>query len=281
MMPGNNSKNTRNKNNQIGMTLPEALVGLAITSAVSVFAMNLITDFIRRKWEAETKAGVTSEIEVATSMMKNTLPPLVENVIDSVGKRAPGPSIWTCSTGTCSISVNYSYKDIDGVPGSTLLSPMRADCVEVADSALAPADVGLHTKSTISAAGSGCLSCPEGQAPQLTVNLYNFNPTTGVPTTVGTKKFPFTVGKMSKQSALAIGVCVTNAPYSYKYFNTNPAVVRYDRWEVTLIPVYARRAPTSGMTATEIGSLLVAAPDKILITPSRRFAPGFRYTPIK
>ena len=267
------------KNCSSGMTLTETLVGVAITSVVSVFAMNLITEYTRRAWEGETKAGVTAEMEAASGRIKKTLPQFVVSVTDNNGTTAPGSNFWKCTASACSMSVNYKFTNMDGVPDSAALNPMRADCVAIADTALAPAAVGLHSKSRISAAGSGCLSCPVGQAPQLTVNLYDFNPTTGVPTIVGTTKFPYAVGNMAKQSALAMGVCLTAAPYSYRF--KIDSLTRYDRWEVTLIPVYSRRAPTSGMTDSEIGSNLVAAPDKILITPPRRFAPGFLYTPYR
>jgi len=283
--------------NEAGMTLPEILIGLAITGVVSVFAMNLLVDFNRRAWESETKASANADVEAASALIKKNLPFFVQSVSDPTGNdpygsTQPDSSNWTCSGSSCTwkcyagiktyceMSLSYSYKDINGTNYSDTLTPIHAECYDPIDSIFGQPAVGLNTKAVDSTLGSACLTCPAGKAPQLRVAYYTFDATTGAPTEA-TRVFPQSVGMMSRQGVLAMGACFNIDGYTYNDGTASAAanITRYDRWKITLIPVYTSMAPSASQTASQINQALRASSEKILITRPSRFGPGFRFTP--
>ncbi len=271
-----------------GLSLAEIMVGVAITGIVSVFAMNQLTDFTKRQWESETKASSVAETELASQILGKTLPLFVASVNGSDGLTNATP--WSCSTSSCTMSILYLHSDIDGNPLSTTVTPLRADCVAIQDARLNNETVALRKKASIMTSSSpetfdsSCLTCPAGQAPQLTVKTYDFNATTGAPTEAATMRFPKSVGELSKQGSLTMGVCVKTSPYQE---NMGPSVTqrwdvtKYDRWSVTLRSVYSRVSVTAGMQAGTIANSLQANSTPIIISVPKRFAPGFRVTPVK
>jgi hypothetical protein len=263
------------------MTLPEVLVSVAITGIVGSLAFNLLTDFTRRAWEHEARTKAIDQRELAANMIRREVSQFIKSVTGPYGEDAPSADLWTCNSSLCEMKILYKYQDINGGSGSKELFPLKAECLDVSDARLAllPSDLGLHAKAKGSLGNTKCLECPAGKAPRLAVTMYKFDSTSGAPTLVDTKYFPQTVGKMSNQGSLAMGVCL-DWP-AYQYHNGIAVVPRYDRWEVTLITVYARFSQRGGMTAVEISDSLARSETKILVSPSRRLAPDFRYTPVK
>ncbi len=268
------------KPEQSGMTLPEVLVTIAITGIVSTFGYRLFSDFAAFTWSQEVKAAAIDQRELAAQLIRKTLPNFVESVTGPLGAVAPSPSFWVCNSSRCRMNVTYLYTNINGAQDSIPLEPMRADCVSVENARLSANEISL--KATDTALGSRCLRCEAGKLPQLTIRLYQYDATTGFPTVSGERKFPTTVGSLSKQGAIAMGVCVEASPYNEALGNglAIGSGIRYDRWSVSLIPVVPLRTLRSSMTAADISSSLGFLPDKIPITKESRFAPGFRYTPM-
>lgn len=266
-----------------GITLPEVLVSVAITGIVGSLAFNLLTDFTRRAWEHEAKSRTIDERELAANIIKRELPQFIKSVTGSYGEDLPATNFWSCDSSACVMSVTYSYQDINGATGNPVLEPLRADCVDISDARLKPAAVDLHNKAKGSLGAAKCLECTAGKAPQISVNMYRFDANTGAPSVIGTRTFPQTVGRMANQGSLAMGICVDWPTYQHNVGTaaTPLNVNRYDRWEVTLVPVYPRLAQRGGMVDEEIKQSLQSMPSKILISPSKRLAPEFRLTPVK
>ncbi|MEI6834807.1 MAG: hypothetical protein WCL28_12530 [bacterium] len=265
-----------------GMSLPEVMVSVAITSVVGYLAFGLITDFNQRAWEHEAKSKAIDERELAANIIKRELPQFITSVTGRYGEEIPPGDFWACNSSSCKMTIKYEYQDINGGTRNSLdLFPLEAKCVDVLDARLAQSGVGLNTKA-VGTLGQ-CLSCPNGKAPQVSVRMYRFNPTSGEPSVVTTKLFPQNVGKMKDQGVLAMGICVDWPPYQYNVGTaaTPLNVNRYDRWVVTLLPVFPRYAQHGGMTAGQISASLVAADSSVLITPSKRLGPEFKYTPLK
>lgn len=267
-----------------GMTLPEVMVSVGITSIVIYFAFNLLTDFSRRAWEHEAKSKAIDERELAANIIKKELTQFITSVTGPYGEVSPS-NFWTCTSSSCVMNIVYKHKDIDGNPASTPLNPppLQAECVNITDARLATAGVGLHSKANGSLGAAKCLQCPVGKAPRITLNLYSFDAASGAPTLSGTRNFPEEVGVMSRQGSLAMGLCVDWPAYAYNVGTaaTPLNVNRYDRWSVTLIPVFSRYAQRGGMTESEIAASLSTVGSKILVSPTRRLAPDFRFTPVK
>jgi hypothetical protein len=87
-----------------------------------------------------------------------------------------------------------------------------------------------------------------------------------------------------------MGVCVEAPGYTENMGTVTQRldVTRYDRWKITLVPVYSRAAPfpkgnseIEGDYLDRVGGQLQANRTEILISVPKRFAPGFRVTPIK
>ena len=279
-------------NKKSGLSLAEVMVGVAITGIVSVFAMKQLSDFTKRQWESETKASSVAETELAAQIIGKTLPLFVASVNGSDGLTDATP--WGCfrSGTSCTMTINYSYSDIDGNPLSTpvTLTPMEVNCEVIQDARLTNETVALRKKASIMTSSSpetfdsSCLTCPAGKAPQLKLRTYEFNSTTGAPTESLPILFPKTVGELSKQGSLSMGVCFKTSPYQE---NMGPSVTqrwdvtKYDRWNVTLRPVYSRVSVTAGMPASSIEKSLQANSTTIFISVPKRFAPGMRVTPVK
>jgi hypothetical protein len=81
-----------------------------------------------------------------------------------------------------------------------------------------------------------------------------------------------------------MGVCFKTSPYQE---NMGPSVTqrwdvtKYDRWQVTLIPIYSRVSVNAAAQASTIEKSLQVNSTKVLISVPKRFAPGFRVTPVK
>ena len=289
------------RSGSVGMTLPEVLVSVAITGIVGSLAFNLITDFTRRAWEHESKSKAIDERELAANIIRRELSQFVTSVTGPYGEVVPPADFWRCTTSSCEMKVNYRYRDINGGESTVLLGnpspstpalstppPLRADCVDISDARLAPGDVKLHEKAKRdfpgdTTANSKCLKCPAGKAPQISVNMYRFDANTGAPSVIGTRTFPQAIGRMANQGNLAMGICVDWPAYKYNVGTAvTPLLVdRYDRWAVTLIPVYARTAQMGGMDNAKIAASLGTADSKVLVSTSKRLAPEFKYTPLK
>lgn len=268
-----------------GLSLAELMVGVAITGIVSVFAMNQFSDFTRRQWEAETKASAVAETELAAEVIKKTLPQFIHSVTGTNGETVPLSSFWSCNSAGCTMTISYNYTNNDGVAAANpaTVTPMKADCVSITDAKLSSPAVGLHEKAAIPG-NPNCLSCARGKAPQLTLSTYTFDASSGAPIK-GPKDlvFPKEIGAMAKQGNLAMGVCVEASAYSENIGTaTQPLpVTRYDRWRITLIPVYSRLAPSAQRSGAQIKSDLQSPVTEILISAPQRFAPGFKVTPIR
>lgn len=315
-----------------GYSLAEIMVGVAITGVVSVFAMNQLSDFTRRQWEAETKASAVAETELAAEIIKKTLPQFVHSVTDTNGENVPQTitahdvqppkSFWSClqpkperpwsssqqPLENCAMSINYQYTDINGNTATEWVTPLEVKCVKVVDNVLRRPRVYLKEKAGVvhptrgfGFLDSSCLSCTwdtsvQGgwtSAPQLTLRTYSFDSETGAPTVAGTFTYPKVkeqeFGSWNRQGVLAMGVCV-EAP-AYTENDGTPAqrfdVKRYDRWKITLVPVYSRAAPfpkgslEDDQYLDRISAQLQANRTEILITAPQRFAPGFRITPVR
>jgi hypothetical protein len=264
------------------MTLPEVLVSVAITGIVGSLAFNLLTDFTRRAWEHEARTKAIDQRELAANMIRREVSQFIKSVTGPYGEDAPSADLWTCNSSLCEMKILYKYQDINGGSGSKELFPLKAECLDVSDARLAllPSDLGLHAKAKGSLGNTKCLECPAGKAPRLAVTMYKFDSTSGAPTLVDTKYFPQNVGKMRDQGLLAMGVCVDWPSYPYNN-GTGADVPRYDRWAVTLIPVYARTAQMGGMDNAKIAASLATADSKVLVSTSKRLAPDFKYTPLK
>jgi len=284
------------RSGSVGMTLPEVLVSVAITGIVGSLAFNLITDFTRRAWQHEARSKAIDERELAANIIKRELPQFIKSVTGPYGEVVPSADFWSCTPSSCEMKVNYKYRDINGAESTVLLSnaslvtpsPLRAECVDISDARLAPGDVKLHEKAKRdfpgdTTANSKCLKCPAGKAPQISVNMYRFDANTGAPSIIGTRTFPQAVGRMANQGNLAMGICVDWPAYKYNVGTAvTPLLVdRYDRWAVTLIPVYARTAQMGGMDNAKIAASLATADSKVLVSTSKRLAPEFKYTPLK
>jgi prepilin-type N-terminal cleavage/methylation domain-containing protein len=284
------------RSGSVGMTLPEVLVSVAITGIVGSLAFNLITDFTRRAWEHESKSKAIDERELAANIIRRELSQFVTSVTGPYGEVVQPADFWRCTPSSCEMKVNYRYRDINGGESTVLLgnpslstpSPLRAECVDISDARLAPGDVKLHEKAKMdfpgdTPANSKCLKCPAGKAPQISVNMYRFDANTGAPSVIGTRTFPQAVGRMANQGSLAMGICVDWPAYKYNVGTAvTPLLVdRYDRWAVTLIPVYPRLAQRGGVKDEEIKQSLQSMPSKILISPSKRLGPELRVTPVR
>jgi type II secretory pathway pseudopilin PulG len=263
-----------------GMSLPEVMVSVAITSVVGYLAFGLITDFNQRAWEHEAKSRALDERELAANIIKRELPQFINSVTGPYGETRPASSTWTCTSASCRMEIDYQYSDINGNSDSRPLIPIEAKCVDITDTRLANSDVKLNEKAKGTLGFPKCIECPPGKAPQVSVKMYRFDANTGAPSVTGFRTFPRDVGKMSTQGSLAMGICVDWPSYQYNAgmgLNVN----RYDRWEVTLIPVYPRLAQRGGMKPKEIEQSLQSTPSKILISPSKRLGPELRLTPVK
>lgn len=275
----------------VGMTLPEVLVSVAITGIVGSLAFNLLTDFTRRAWEHEARSKAIDQRELAANTIKRELPQFIKSVTGPYGEDAPTAGFWGCTPSSCEMKVNYKYRDINGAESTVLLSnaslvtpsPLSAECVDISDVRLAPAGVGLHDKAKGSLGSTKCLECPAGKAPRVSVTMYKFDSTSGAPSVVGSRTYPKDVGKIKDQGLLAMGICVDWPRYQHDIGTaaTPLNVDRYDRWEVTLVPVYPRLAQSGGMNYEEIGKSLQSMPSKILVSPSKRLGPEFRLTPVR
>jgi hypothetical protein len=182
------------------------------------------------------------------------------------------------------MEIKYQFSDINGGSGSADLVPIQANCVDIADARLANPNVELNKKAKGTLVSSRCLvECPAGKAPQISVNMYRFDANTGAPSVIGTRTFPQTVGRMANQGNLAMGICVDWPAYQYNVDTaaTPLNVNRYDRWEVTLVPVYPRLAQRGGVKDEEVKQSLESTPSKILISPSKRLDPELRVTPVR
>ncbi len=273
------------------MTLPEVLVSVAITGIVGSLAFNLLTDFSRRAWEHEAKSKAIDERELAANIIKRELSQFITSVTGPYGEVVPPADFWRCTSSLCEMKVNYRYRNINGAESTVLLSnaslstpsPLSAECVDISDARLAPAGVGLHNKAKGSLGNIKCLECPAGKAPRITVNMYKVDATSGAPSVVGSRTYPRDVGKVKDQGLLAMGICVDWPAYQYNVdtVGTPLPVDRYDRWAVTLIPVYARTAQMGGMDNAKIAASLATADSKVLVSTSKRLAPDFKYTPLK
>ena len=314
-----------------GLSLAEIMVGVAITGVVSVFAMNQLSDFTKRQWEAETKASAVAETELAAEIIKKTLPQFVHSVTNTNGENVPQTitdhdvqppkSFWSClqpkperpwnsaqqPLENCAMSINYEYTNINGDAAADWVTPLEVKCVKVVDNVLRRPRVYLKEKAGIvhptrgfGFLDSSCLSCTwdtsvQGgwtSVPQLTVRTYTFDPSTGAPTVAGTFSYPKTiddVGSWKRQGVLAMGVCVEAPAYTENIGTlAQPLEVpRYDRWKITLVPVYSRAAPfpkgslEDDQYLDRISAQLQANRTEILITAPQRFAPGFRITPVR
>jgi prepilin-type N-terminal cleavage/methylation domain-containing protein len=266
-----------------GMTLPEVLVSVAITGIVGSLAFNLLTDFTRRAWEHEARSKAIDQRELAANIIKRELSQFITSVTGPYGEDVPAADFWTCSSSSCEMKITHKYRDIDGVENTAPLNPppLSAECVDISDARLAPAGVGLHNKAKGSLGNTKCLECPAGKAPRLTVSMYNFDSTSGAPSVISTKVFPQTVGKIADQGLLAMGICVEWPAYQYNVGAAVTPVSRYDRWAITLIPVYAGIAQMGGMNNTQIAASLASATTKVLVSSSKRLAPDFKITPVK
>lgn len=315
-----------------GLSLAEVMVGVGITGIVSVIAMNQLSDFTRRQWEAETKASAVAETELAAQIIQKTLPQFVHSVTNTNGEKMPQTitdhdvqppmSFWSClqpkeerpwnssqqPRENCAMSVNYQYTDVDGNPATQWVTPLEVKCVKVVDNVLRRPRVQLKEKAGIvhptrgfGFLDSSCLSCRwdtsvQGgwtSAPQLTVRTYTFDPSTGAPSVAGEFSYPKNtndVGSWKRQGLLAMGVCVEAPGYTENMGTVTQRldVTRYDRWKITLVPVYSRAAPfpkgnseIEGDYLDRVGGQLQANRTEILISVPKRFAPGFRVTPIK
>ena len=284
------------RSGSVGMTLPEVLVSVAITGIVGSLAFNLLTDFTRRAWEHEARTKAIDQRELAANIIKREVSQFIKSVTGPYGEDAPPDDFWRCTPSSCEMKVNYKYRDINGAESTVLLSnaslvtpsPLSAECVDISDARLAPAEVKLHEKAKMdfpgdTPANSKCLKCPAGKAPRITVTMYKFDATSGAPSVVSRRTYPKDVGKIKDQGLLAMGICVDWPKYQH---NVGTAVTplnvnRYDRWEVTLVPVYPRLAQSGGMKDGEIKESLQRMPSKILISPSKRLGPEFRLTPVR
>ena len=268
-----------------GMSLPEVMVSVAITSVVGYLAFGLITDFNQRAWEHEARSRTLDERELAANIIKRELPQFINSVTGPYGELEPNspssPSFWTCTPASCRMEIKYQFSDINGGSGSNDLVPIQANCVDITDTRLANPKVELNKKAKGTLDSSKCLvECPAGKAPQISVNMYRFDANTGAPSVIGTRTFPQAVGRMANQGNLAMGICVDWPTYQHNAgigLNVN----RYDRWEVTLVPVYPRLAQRGGMEDEEIKQSLQSTPSKILISPSKRLGPELRLTPVR
>jgi prepilin-type N-terminal cleavage/methylation domain-containing protein len=266
-----------------GMTLTEVLVAVAITSVVLVFAFNLITDFTRQAWEHESKARMTDEAELAANVIKSQLPQFITSVTGPLGTDAPPANFWVCTSSDCKMSITYKYKNLNGDTSSSEVNPIRAKCESIQDARLATAGVGLNTKATGSLGAAKCLECPVGKAPRISLDIYDFDATSGAPTVTGTMDFPKNpedVGRSTKQGALAMGICVDWPGYSYNAGN-GLTDTRYDNWVIIAIPVWAYRTLHARMTEPEIRDSFYARPPRIQVSPNNRFAPDFRFIPYR
>ncbi len=275
-----------------GLSLAEIMVGVAITGIVSVFAMNQFSDFTRRQWEAETKASAVAETELAAEVIQKNLPQFVHSVTGTNGETAPPSTFWTCNSMGCTMNISYNYTNNDGVAATdpATVTPMKAECVSIEDAKLSSDAVGLHERAVLPG-NPRCLTCDTGKAPRLTVSTYTFDASSGAPIK-GPKdlEFPKKVGSMARQGNLAMGVCVEVASYEERLgsvFQTASGPVvqdlnipRFDRWRITLIPVYSRLAPSAQRSGSQIKSDLQSPVTEILISAPQRFAPGFKVTPI-
>ena len=284
------------RSGSVGMTLPEVLVSVAITGIVGSLAFNLLTDFTRRAWEHEARSKAIDQRELAANIIKREVSQFIKSVTGPYGEDAPTADFWRCTPSSCEMKVNYKYRDINGAESTVLLSnaslvtpsPLSAECVDISDVRLAPAGVKLHEKAKMdfpddTTENSRCLKCPAGKAPRITVTMYKFDATSGAPSVVSRRTYPKDVGKIKDQDLLAMGICVEWPKYQYNVgtVGTPLNVPRYNRWAVTLIPVYARTAQMGGMEDKQIAASIASESSKVLVTTSQRLAPDFKYTPVK
>ncbi len=250
------------------MTLPEVMIVVAISGIVMMLGSKILIDFFTQSRLREAKVQAVSERETASQFIKKSLTGFVPIVTGVGGKTAPAANFWVCSASSCVMTA------------PTGATPLRVDCASVSDERLRQSSI--NTIARDQQLGAKCLTCPAGRAPQVSVSMFRYDPTTGNPTTViSTKQFPNVVGALSNVGSLAMGVCVDVAPYRHKAGSPDSPweEIRYDRWSISLITVYLEKPLRASMTPAEVSSSLAYRADKIFISPDRRFAPGFRFVP--
>lgn len=255
-----------------GFSLVELLVALPISAIVIIGAYRFYNQNQELNWAQEKKSLVVSQNEITTKRLKTVLPPFVRDVTGVDGSTMPPPSFWNCSGSGCTMDVTRggaTYRIID------------AQCQEVENSDLK--SMGhLNDRSVSQAIKTSCLQCPAGQAPKLTVNLYYWEGTSTIPKLGGAQTIPQIVGR-AQDGLLAYGICVQAPGYSpfNGFMGRLGGTQRYDRWTITLIPVFANKPIPAQPSEEFITNAIWTRNTAIMISGDRRLGEDSSFTPIK
>ena len=255
-----------------GFSLVELLVAIPIFAIVIIGAYRFYNQNQELNWAQEKKSFVISQNEITTKRLKTVLTPFVRDVTGADGSSMPPPSFWNCSGSRCTMDVargGATYRIID------------AQCEDVENSDLK--SMGhLNDRAVSEVIKASCLQCPAGKAPKLTVNLYYWEGTSTIPKLAGTQTIPQIVGR-AQDGLLAYGICVQAPGYvPFKGFmGRTGSTERYDRWTITLIPVFANKPIRSQPDADFIASSILVRNTAIMISGDRRLGEDASFTPIK
>lgn len=272
------------KNATAGLSLAEIMVGVAITGIVSLVALDQFTQLNRGMWANENRADTSQQLNQVSDMIRGNLPQFIPSAVGSDGETNP-VGLWTCiENQRCTMSITYNTETIN---------PIVATCEPLQNVALRGTTQQSIFKAQYmdpSLGVTSCLACGANDAPRLTINTYDIDAATNRPVLRNTVRIPSVengVGNTSRNGALAMGVCVEAKPYQYNHgTSTAPYwAARYDRWAVSLMPVFLARQLRPGLTGTTFTQDLMGAlssiPEKLMLAPSRQFSPGIIYTPVR
>lgn len=272
------------KNSAAGLSLAEIMVGVAITGFVSMIALDQFVQLNRGMWINENRAITVQQLERSSNIIRNTLPRFMSSVVGADGETIPN-GLWTCGIGPlgvrqCTMSITYN---------NVVINPIYASCEYISNLALRGSDQQtLFRAHYMDASISGeCLSCGPNRAPRLTVVDYEIDGATNLPVEKSRLTMPSNVGDTSEMGVIAMGICVEAKPYQYNHGTPTAAnwVNRYDRWAVSLMPVYLARPLKAGLTGrdfiSDLAGALSSIPDKLMLAPPRQISPGLIYTPVR
>jgi prepilin-type N-terminal cleavage/methylation domain-containing protein len=264
--------NARINTHENGFSLVELLVAVPISAIVVIGAYRFYNLTMDLNWAQEKKSFVISQNEITTKRLKTVLTPFVRDVTGVDGSSMPPPSFWNCSGSGCTMDVTRggaTYRIID------------AQCEDVENSDLKSMGK-LNDRSVSQDIKTSCLQCPAGQAPKLTVSHYHWEGTSTIPILDGSQTIPPRVGR-AQDGLLAYGICVQAPGYSpfNGFMGRSGGTQRYDRWTITLIPVFANKLIPAQPSEEFITNAISTRNTAIMISGDRRLGGDSSFTPIK
>jgi hypothetical protein len=155
---------------------------------------------------------------------------------------------------------------------------MEVTCEPITDSKLTGSNI--YSIAVDSSIAGSCAKCTSGSFPKLKLNQFDVSPDTGA---ISLRSSSFYPNKVSSGNGglVALGACLSMPMYTVNNGTVDvPMIVnRYDRWTVTVVPVYMKGAPRSSDTSTEINQKLGILTDKILLSSPKHLGSDLIYVP--